>query len=55
MSENMQTKMVNSDNQLGLELMAARNQMRERIMIEGKKPFYKVNNGFIELGMSRNS
>lgn len=42
MSGDIINKAVNSDNQLARELMEARVKMRERLLIEGKKPYYKV-------------
>lgn len=38
--------MISSDNQLARELTAARHQLRERTLIEAKKPYYRVRNTF---------
>lgn len=42
MAENIPNKTVNADNPLARELMVVRSKMRERLMIEGNKPYYKV-------------
>lgn len=42
MAENFPNKTANIDNPLARELVAARHKMRERLMIEGQKPLYKV-------------
>lgn len=42
MAENLSNKPANIDNQLARELMAARPKLRERALIEGQKPYYKV-------------
>lgn len=38
--------MMSSDNQLARELTTARHQLRERSLIEAKKPYYRVSNTF---------
>lgn len=42
MADNMPNKTAMADNQLAHELMVVREKMRDRLMIEGNKPYYKV-------------
>lgn len=42
MPENMPNKTVDGNNALARELMVVRSKMRDRLMIEGNKPYYKV-------------
>lgn len=42
MAENIPSKTAHVENKLARELMQARSKLRERALIEGQKPYYKV-------------
>lgn len=53
MAENVSSRVTNLDNPLARELLAARHKLRQRALIEEKKPYYRVSkahrlfNGFV--------
>lgn len=46
MAENYPNRAMHVENKLARELMEARSKLRERSLIEGQKPYYKVRQAY---------